>query len=55
MIENHYAFIKSTMKTQSNINDIFVIFVLQKKKNSSLFDKNCTQENVKCYIQHEDT
>ena len=24
-------------------------------KNSNLFDKNCTQENVKCHIQHEES
>ena len=29
-------------------------FMLQKTKNSNIFDKNCTQENVTCHIQHED-
>ena len=30
-------------------------FILQVNltKNSNLFDKNCTEENVKCHIQHE--
>ena len=30
-------------------------FILQETKDSNLFDKNCTQENVKCHIQHEDS
>ena len=28
---------------------------MQETKNSSLFDKNCSQENVKCHIQHEES
>ena len=32
-----------------------MIFLLQETKNSNLFDKNCTQENVKCHIQHEES
>ena len=39
-----------------------VIYILHRTKNSNLFntknsnlyDKNCTQENVKCHIQHEE-
>ena len=27
-----------------------MIFLLQETKNSNLFDKSCTQENVKCHI-----
>ena len=47
---------KVHIKTQSNKKDVFVIFILlQETKNSSLFDKNCTQENVKCHILHEES
>ena len=35
--------------------DALVIFVLQEMKNSNLFDKNRTQDNVKCHIQHEES
>ena len=31
-----------------------MIFTLQETKNSNLFDKKCTQENVKFDIQHEE-
>ena len=34
--------------------DVLVIPILQETKNSNLFDKNCTQENVKCHNQHEE-
>ena len=34
------------MKTQSKKKDILVISILQETKNSNLFDKNCTEENV---------
>ena len=30
-------------------------FILQETNNSNLFDKNFTQENVKCHIQQEDS
>ena len=29
--------------------------MLQETKNFDLFDKICTQENVKCHIQHEES
>ena len=29
--------------------------MLQKRKNPNLFDENCTQENVKYHIQHDDS
>ena len=32
----------------------FSLFRLERLKNSNLFNKNCTQENVKCHIQHEE-
>ena len=36
--------------------DVLVIFILlQETKNPNLLDKNCTQENVKCHIQHEES
>ena len=28
---------------------------ITRKKDSNLFDKKCTQENVKCHIQNEDS
>ena len=31
-----------------------LIFVLQETKNSNLFDKNCTQENMKCHMKKVD-
>ena len=31
------------------------VFILQETKDSNLFDKNCSQENVKCHIQHEES
>ena len=34
--------------------DVLVIFILQEIRHFNLFDKNCTQENMKCYIQHEE-
>ena len=30
-------------------------FILQETKDPNLFDKNRTQKNVKCHIQHEDS
>ena len=29
--------------------------LLPEKNNSYLFDKNCTQESVKCHIQHKES
>ena len=47
------AFIKKErIKTQSKKKDVVLIFKLQETKNFNLFDKSCTQENVKCQIQH---
>ena len=34
--------------------DVIVILVLEKTKNSNLFEKNRTQDNVKCHIKHEE-
>ena len=45
---------KSTFKTQSKKKDVLATFILQETKNSNLFYKNCTQENVKCHIQEVD-
>ena len=36
------------------ISPVFSLFRLECLKNSNLFDKNCTQENIKCHIQHEE-
>ena len=44
------AHIKTQNKKKKKKN-VLVIFMLQETKNSNLFDKNCTQENVKCHIQ----
>ena len=54
--EKQLGFYKKVhIKTQGKKKDVLVIFILlQKNKNSSSFDKNCTQENVKCHIQHEE-
>ena len=62
-IENHYhhdgeqlLFHKKVhIKTQSNKNVFVISILLQETKNSSLFDKNCTRENVKCHILHEES
>ena len=43
---------KVYIKTKMNV---FVIFMLQETKNSNWFDKNCNQENAKCYIKHEES
>ena len=32
-----------------------MIFIFQETKNSNLFDKNYARENVKWYIQHEES
>ena len=55
--EEHLLFYKKVhMKTQSNKKSCnLCITVLQETKNSNLFDKKCTQENVKCHIQHEES
>ena len=47
---------KVPIKTHSKEKDVIVIFILlQETRNANLFDKNCTQENVKCHIQHEES
>ena len=62
-IENYYQhdgeqlgfYKKVHIKTQSKKKDVLVIFILlQETKNSNLFYKNYTQENVKCHIQHKE-
>ena len=40
---------------QGQKRDVLVIFILQETKTFNLFDKNCTHENVKCHIQHEES
>ena len=62
-IENYYyhdgeqlgIYKKVYIKTQSKNKDVLVIFIFQETKNSNLFDRNGTQENVKCHTQHEDS
>ena len=39
---------------QNTEQDVFVIFMMQETKNSNLFDKVYVQEDVNCYIQHEE-
>ena len=61
-IENYYNhdgeqllnfYKRRTYQNTEQIEGCFlVIFLLQETKISN-FDKNCTQENVKCHIQHE--
>ena len=58
-IENNYhhdgkqlGFYKKVhIKIQSKKKDILAVFILlQETKSSNLFDKNCTQENIKCHV-----
>ena len=59
-IENYYHhdgeqlhFYKNErIKTQSTV---LATIILQEMKNSNIFDKNCTQENIRCNIQHEES
>ena len=54
MENNYFFFNKVHIKTQNRKKKALVIFILmQETKNSNLFVKNCTQENVKWHIQHE--
>ena len=57
MMESNYFFIKKYIwKHRAKKKDVLVIFILlQETKNSNLFDKSCTQGNVKCHIQHEES
>ena len=57
MMENNKVFIKKYISKQRAKRRTFllVIIILQDTKNCNLFDKNCTQENVKCQIQHEES
>ena len=49
-------FNKVHIKTQNRKKNALVIFILmQETKNSNLFVKTCTQENVKWHIQHEES
>ena len=57
--ENYYhhdkeqlGYISSHQNTRKKKN-VLVIFILQESKNYNLFDKNYTQENVKCQFQLE--
>ena len=52
MMESIYLFQKKVqIKRQSKNKDVLVMFILLlETKNSDLFDKNCTRENVKCHI-----
>ena len=42
---------KVHIKTQSKMKDVLVIFILllEMKNSKFFFDKNCTQENIKCH------
>ena len=53
----HLVFYKKVhIKTESKRKDVLFIFILlQERNNSNLFDKNCTEENVKFYIRHEES
>ena len=63
-IENYYhhdgeqlGFYKNLhIKTKSKKKDVFVVFILQETKSCNFFfDKICTQEDVKCHIQHDES
>ena len=46
---------KVHIKKQGKKDVLVILILLQETKNSNLFDKNCTQGNVKCYVQHEES
>ena len=54
MMENNYFFIKKYLSKQSKRRIFFMLLhnIIERKTNSNLFDKNCSQEkpqeNVKC-------
>ena len=55
MMERKYIK-KVQIKRQSKNKDVLVMFILLlETKNSGLFDKNCTRENVKCHTHHEES
>ena len=49
-----YKKVHAKIHRLSKKKDVIVILVLQKIKNSNLFDKNRTQDNVKCHIKHDE-
>ena len=58
MMEKNYVFIKSTYHNTHKLSkkkDVLEMFVLQEMKNFNLFDKNHSQDNVKCHIQNEES
>ena len=54
MMENNETYKKVHVKTQRKKKNVLVIFILYETKNSNFLGKNCTQENAKCHIQHEE-
>ena len=58
MMEKNYVFIKSTYHNTHKLSkkkDVLEIFVFQETKNFNLFDKNHSQDNVKCRIQNKES
>ena len=45
---------KHTGRVKRRMDDL-VIFAFQETKNDYLFDKNRTQDNIKCHIQLEES
>ena len=39
---------KTTYQNTEQKEGCFLIFIIQETNNPNLFDKNCTQENIKC-------
>ena len=56
MMEKNCFFLKKTTYQNTEQKEGFLVsFILQETKNFNLFDKNCTQENIKCHIQYEES
>ena len=54
-MENNYGFIKKYIsKHREQKGCSCNLSVLQETRNSHLFDKSCTQENVKCHMNKVD-
>ena len=54
-MENNYFFLTkyiSNQNTEQKKNVLAIFILMQETKNSNLFAKNCTQENIKWHIQH---
>ena len=57
IMKSNYFFVEKYISKHRAIRSScnLCITALQETKNSNLFDKKCTQENVKCHIQYEES